>query len=62
MVDRSTLRLWVFLAAAPTAAMAGTIAHDMLGISRGEIRIAALLGAALLAVFWAMSYVFPRLR
>jgi hypothetical protein len=50
MIERSIVRLWVFLAAAPTAALAGRIAYNMLGISLEEIRIAALIDAALLAV------------
>jgi hypothetical protein len=62
MIERSIVRLWVFLAVAPTAALAGSIAYNMLGISLGEIRIAALIDAALLAVISSASYVFGRLR
>ena len=55
MGGRTILLLCALVAAALTAVLLGTLAHDTLGISRAIIRFDALASAAVLAIAWAAS-------
>ena len=53
-------QLWVLAltAAIVGAVLIGTVAHDLMGLSRWKIRQEALAGAALVAIMWTAQSLF----
>jgi hypothetical protein len=56
MTERTIATICALLAAGLTALLLGTLAHDVLGLSRNDIRTDALASAAILAVICGVSY------
>ena len=56
MTERTIAIICAALGAGLTALLLGTLAHDVLGLSRTDIRMDALASAAVLAVVWGVGY------
>ncbi len=56
MAERTIATICAVLGAGLTAILVGTLAHDVLGLSRIDIRTDALASAAVLAVVCGVSY------
>ena len=56
MTERTIATICALLAAGLTALLLGTLAHDVPGLSRTDIRMDALASAAVLAVVCGVSY------
>jgi hypothetical protein len=56
MTERTIATVCALLGAGLTAILLGTLAHDVLGLSRMDIRTDALASAAVLAVVCGVSY------
>lgn len=52
MISKNQLRILALVVAILGAVVIGTVAHDLLGVSRLRIREEALAGAALVGVLW----------